>query len=207
MFFSETGFSNKAECSDKKLFTRLFLEVQRHRTQMGFLLHKQTSGGRHKMPPCKRQVVMICRWGHGARQKMEARASLFRGQCTHSYQPGGRLRTLRNVSRQGVRVWGEYCAIVTLDLTVWHWLFLPPVGPLCLIPVGAHNRATVYSVNNIKCIEWLLFSHCDMWFRSSCPRRRSRGSVCKRLDRKLTGLNSPLWLLSKFWIPGFDWDP
>lgn len=128
-------------------------------------------GGRHKMPPCKRQVVMICGWGHSARQKMEARASLFRGQCTHSYQPGGRLRTLRNVSRQGVRVWGEYCAIVTLDLTVWHWLVLPPVGPLCLIPVGAHNRPTVYSVNNIKCIEWFLFSHCDMWFWSSRPRR------------------------------------
>ena len=84
----------------------------------------------------RKQVVTICGWERSAWQEMEARASLFRGQCTHSYQPGGRLRTLRNVSRQGVRVWGEYCAIVTLDLTVWHWFFLPPVGPLCLIQLA-----------------------------------------------------------------------
>lgn len=152
-------------------------------------------GGTQKLPSARSRYswsewVYVCSWmgKYGCTAKMGAGASPLQRSMRSFISAGREAENFQECSRQDVHVWGEHCAIMTPDLTVWHWLSPPTSsGSLCLIPVGAHNRPTVYSVHNIKCIELCLFSICNTWFGSSCMRQGS--AFRKSGDHKVSGLN------------------
>lgn len=119
-----------------------------------------------------------CRWV----ARMRVRASHFRGQCTHSYQLGREAENFLECSKQGLHVWGEYCATRTLDLTVWHWLF-PPLQWASLSDSCEHTQQT-------HCL--FSQSHKVHWVASVSPSATygldhlALGRVCVELHLKIT---------------------
>lgn len=130
----------------------------------GFPLHKQTKAfwwhamchlllaGIHDLSECAWTWMGQCRCA----AKMGAWSVPFQRSMRSFISAEREAENFLECSRQGIHVWEEYCAMETLDVTVWHWLF--PLQWESLSDASERTQQTYcFFSQYIMCIEWLLF--------------------------------------------------